>query len=91
MLTFGLDDSYELVAPRVLRPLAALGVLLYGGTGVVTMLLGGNFLDYNVLASDPVSGQHYGIIAIELGVGLTVATVMMLVFYAFISRGEKPA
>ncbi|MGB0846782.1 MAG: Na(+)/H(+) antiporter subunit B [Thiolinea sp.] len=91
VLTFGLDDAYELLAPRVLRPLAALGVLIYGGTGIVTMLMGGNFLNYSVLADDPVSGQHYGIIAIELGVGLTVATVMMLIFYAFISRGEKPA
>jgi len=75
----------------VLRPLAALGVLIYGGTGIVTMLMGGNFLNYSVLAHDPVHGQHYGILVIEFGVGLTVATVMMLVFYAFISRGEKPA
>ncbi len=91
VLTFGLDDAYALVAPSVLRPLAALGVLLYGGTGVVTMLMGGTFLNYSVLADDPVQGQLYGIIAIEFGVGLTVATVMMLIFYAFISRGEKAA
>lgn len=88
-LTFSLDDAYNLISPRVLRPLAALGVLIYGGTGVVTMLLGGNFLNYSVLAHDPVHGQHYGILIIEFGVGLTVATVMMLMFYAFISRGEK--
>nr|CAA6830679.1 MAG: PH adaptation potassium efflux system protein B1; sodium- potassium/hydrogen antiporter subunit B1 [uncultured Thiotrichaceae bacterium] len=88
-LTFSLDDAYDVVSPRVLRPLAALGVLIYGGTGVVTLMLGGNFLDYDVLAHDPVHGQHYGILAIEFGVGLTVATVMMLMFYAFISRGEK--
>ncbi len=88
-LTFGLDDAYELVSPSVLRPLAAIGVLIYGGTGVVTLLLGGNFLNYSVLADDPVHGQHYGILAIEFGIGLTVATVMMLIFYAFISRGEK--
>ncbi len=88
-LTFGLDEAYEMVSPGVLRPLAAIGVLIYGGTGVVTLLLGGNFLDYSVLAHDPVHGQHYGILAIEFGVGLTVATVMLLIFYAFISRGEK--
>lgn len=88
-LTFSLDDAFELVSPRVLRPLAAIGVLIYGGTGIVTMLLGGTFLNYSVLAGDPKSGQHYGILAIEFGVGLTVATVMMLIFYAFVSRGEK--
>ncbi len=88
-LTFSLEDAFVLLSPRVLRPLAAIGVLIYGGTGIVTLLLGGDFLNYSVLAHDPKHGQHYGILAIEFGVGLTVATVMMLIFYAFISRGEK--
>lgn len=88
-LTFSLDDAFNLLSPRVLRPLAALGVLIYGGTGIVTLLMGGNFLNYSVLAHDPHHGQHYGILVIEFGVGLTVATVMMLIFYAFISRAEK--
>ena len=87
-LTFSLSDALRLVPPAALRPLAALGVLIYGGTGVASVLLGGSFLDYSVLAADPLSGQHYGILIIEFGVGLTVATVMMLIFYAFMSRGE---
>ena len=33
---------------------------------------GGNFLDYTVLADDPVAGQHLGILLVELGVGITV-------------------
>ncbi len=64
------------------------GVLLYGGTGVVAMLLGGDFLDYDFLAHDPVHGQHLGIFLIELGVGITVAAVIATVFLAFASRGE---
>ena len=39
----------------------SLGVLLYGGTGVVAWLLGGEFLNYSVLASDPIDGQHGGL------------------------------
>ena len=31
----------------------------------------------------PVHGQHLGILLIELGVGTTVAAVMISVFYAF--------
>ncbi|HPQ96229.1 MAG: DUF4040 domain-containing protein [Thiothrix sp.] len=88
-LTFGLDDAYAMIHPRILSPLAALGVMLYGATGVAGMLLGSNFLDYSVLAHDPVHGQHYGILLIEFGVGLTVACVMIMIFYAFMSRGEK--
>ncbi len=89
-LTFGLDDALALVPVNVIRVLAALGVLIYGGVGIVTMLQGGNFLDYDFLAHDPVHGQHYGILIIELGVGITVATVMIAIFFAFVSRAEKP-
>ena len=89
-LTFGLDDALALVPVNIIRVLAALGVLIYGGVGIVSMLRGGNFLDYDFLAQDPVHGQHYGILIIELGVGITVATVMIAIFFAFASRAEKP-
>ena len=65
------------------RILAASGLLLYAGVGVVSMFLGENFLDYNVLAHDPLHGQHWGIFWVELGVGLTVTSVMLSIFYAF--------
>ena len=80
----------RLVPPGVLRPLAAFGVLLYGGVGVATLLLGGKFLNYSVLAHDPVHGQHLGILLIELGVGITVTAVMTLIFFAFVGRSEAP-
>ena len=63
----------------------ASGVLLYAGVGVATLLLGGNYLDYSVLRHDPVDGQHLGILLIEFGVGTTVASVMITVFYTFAS------
>jgi multicomponent Na+:H+ antiporter subunit B len=72
--------------PRVLGYIAALGVLLYGGVGIATLIRGGNFLDYNVLMHDPLHGQHLGIILIELGVGVTVFSIMVLIFFAFSSR-----
>jgi len=87
-LTFGLRESMLLISPGLIRALAAFGVLLYGGTGVTSFFLGGNFLNYNVLAHDPLHGQHYGIIIIELGVGITVAAVMLSIYYAFMSRSK---
>ncbi len=87
-LAFGMESARALTPPWLLRPLAALGVLIYGGVGVVALLKGGKFLDYNVLAHDPVHGQHLGILIIEFGVGLTVAAVMMLLFFAFGGRGD---
>jgi multicomponent Na+:H+ antiporter subunit B len=53
------------------------------------MVLGGNFLDYNGLGRDPVRGQHLGILLVELGVGLTVASVMITIFFKFTWRTVK--
>ena len=85
-LVFGLKEAKRAFPPRLVRIGMSLGVLLYGGTGVVAWLLGGEFLNYSVLAADPIAGQHWGILAIELGVLITVASVMMAIFYAFGSR-----
>jgi len=85
-LIFGLQRTRQVMPPSVVRMLMAGGVLIYGGTGAVTMLLGGNLLDYDVLAHDPLHGQHWGLFAIELGVGVTVTGVMISLFYAFASR-----
>ena len=46
----------------------AAGVLIYAGVGVAGLLLGGNYLDYFVLAHDPVHGQERGIFWVEVGV-----------------------
>ena len=73
---------------RLLTLLIASGALLYCGVGVAGMLLGGNFLDYSVLADDPVKGQQLGIILIEAGVGITVTGVLLSIFHAFAARGR---
>lgn len=84
-LVFGLEDALEVLPPGVARALAALGVLLYAGVGVASMFAGGVFLDYSVLAADPVAGQHLGILLIEMGVGITVAAAITSIFYSFAS------
>lgn len=85
-LIFGLDAAKKAFPPSWIRIGMTLGVLTYGGTGVLAWILGGEFLNYSVLAHDAAHGQHYGILAIELGVLITVASVMVAIFYAFGSR-----
>lgn len=85
-LIFGLEAAKKAVPPAAVRIGMTLGVLVYGGTGVLTWLLGANFLEYGVLAHDAAHGQHYGILAVELGVLFSVASVMVAIFYAFGSR-----
>lgn len=82
-LIYGTDKFRQVISPDWLQRVAALGVLLYIGVGVTTLLLGGNFLDYDVLTHDPVHGQHMGILLVELGVGMTVASIMMSLFILF--------
>ncbi len=88
-LVFSLDNLKKLIPVRIVEYLLALGVLLYGGVGVVSMLLGANFLDYNVLGSTPVAGQHLGILLVELGVGITVTAAMLSIFYGFAGRSDE--
>ena len=88
-LIFGLDTALKVVPMSVLRLFASIGVLLYAGTGVMSLLLGGRYLDYDVLAADPLSGQHIGIIVIELGVGITVASVMLIMFFSFLEANRS--
>ena len=102
-LVFGLPAAQRVAPMKVIEKLIALGLLLYAGTGVATMLLArrhpdgsieGNFLDYDVLEHNFFPdylphGQHLGIFLVELGVGITVSAVMTMVFYAF--AGREPA
>jgi len=86
-LVFGLRDLQRALPPRWVEVGTALGILLYGGIGVWSLFAQGAYLDFNVL--DPhsaVHGQHRGIFWVELGVGITVASVMIGIFYAFAGR-----
>ena len=88
-LIYGVEATQKVAKPSTVEFFVALGVLLYAGTGVAALLMGGTFLDYGVLDHDPVHGQHLGILLVELGVGTTVAAVMITVFYVFAGRGRS--
>ncbi len=87
-LVFGLETARRVLPPAVVQLLIALGVLIFAGTGVASLLLGANYLDYSVLGTTPVAGQHIGILVVEFGVGVTVAGAMIGIFYMFAGRGR---
>lgn len=74
---------------NVLAGMIVGGALLFVGVGIAGMLLGGNFLDYSVLGTTAVAGQHIGILLVELGVGITVTGVMLTIFHAFAVRASR--
>lgn len=82
-IVFGLDVGRSILSSNTAKSLMAIGVILYTIVGFLGILLGGNFLEYNDLSSTPIRGQLLGVFLVELGVGLTVSNVMVLVFYSF--------
>ena len=87
-LVFGIDNARRVAPGAVLSAAMAVGVLIFAGVGVLTLFLGGEYLDYGVLAGDFVAGQRLGILLVEIGVGITVAAVMTTIFFAFAGRGR---
>lgn len=72
--------------------LASTGVLIYVGTGVLCLLLGGQFLDYAALAGllgvDPVMARSHGILIVEIGVAVAVMAVMVSLYYNLATAGH---
>lgn len=87
-IVFGLEAGRRLAPDWLVETMLAAGVLVYAGVGLAGLAAGGSYLDYFVLARDPVAGQHRGIFWVEAGVALTVAGVMLKLFYMFAGRGR---
>ena len=86
-IVMGLDKVQAVLPFWVVQKLAALGVLVYAITGVLSLFLGFNYLDYSVFSPHhPEHGQHWGILVVELGVGITVTGVIISIYYCFASR-----
>ena len=89
-IVFDMEHAKKVLRPWFVHKMLAFGVLLYTFTGVISFFRGQNFLDYSALSPhSPTHGQHYGILIIELGVGITVSGVIIAIFYAFASRTSE--
>jgi len=71
---------------------AALGILLYAGIGLLSMFLGGEFLDYAELEKVlPVSremARYHAMLGVEIGVGFTVTAIMFVLYANLASEGR---
>lgn len=93
-LVFGLQPTQKIVPPRLVELMMPAGVLIYAGVGVISLILGENFLGYDVLAHNVhpghpnFHGQERGVFWVEVGVLTTVSSTMVSIFYAFAGRGR---
>ena len=88
-LIYGLETARRVLPLKFAALCGALGVLIFAGVGIATMMKGGEFLNYNYLDSHNTEhGQHLGILLVELGVLTTVFGVMVVIFYSFAGRRD---
>ncbi len=86
-VVFGVGRTIRVVPLGVIIAMVASGVILYAGVGFAALAAGGEFLGYGAFdPQDPARGQHLGILLVELGVGITVAGVMLAIFLTFAER-----
>ena len=85
-IVFDVKTARRAAPMAVLVSIACVGVLLYAGVGIANLIYGGRFLEYGVLAHEAAQGNHIGILIVEIGVGMTVAAVMMIIFFSFARR-----
>jgi len=89
-LVRGCPTGWE-IGTRTALGVACAGVALYAGIGLVPLFFGGHYLDYGVpqWIGGPVAERVLGTLGIEIGVTLTVAGVLLVVFDALAAWGEE--
>jgi multicomponent Na+:H+ antiporter subunit B len=91
-ISHNLRSSTKRISEKTAAFLCTLGVFLYAATGSLCLLLGSNFLNYSALSSilgvDPVSARSHGILLVEIGVGMAVMAVMIILYYNIASAGK---
>jgi multicomponent Na+:H+ antiporter subunit B len=92
-LSHDLREGLSRINEKTAIILCSTGVFIYAGVGWLCMLLGKNFLDYGALAVllgvDSVIARSHGILAVEIGVGISVMAVMISIYYNLSSAGKQ--
>lgn len=92
-VSHGLEKTRRRMSEKVAGVIGSIGVLIYGGIGVLCLILGGNYLDYSklgkILHVTQAEARSLGILGVEIGVALAVMAVMCVVFFAIFTVEES--
>lgn len=80
-MSFGDQALLKITSLKKLKNIAVTGVGIYFITGLCGLLGGLEFLNYNIFTNNKILAQKIGIITIELGVGITVSAIMLLIYF----------
>jgi multicomponent Na+:H+ antiporter subunit B len=71
--------------------LAAGGIAIFAGIGIIAMLFGGEYLDYGAIIVPGLEVpyvRYFAILVVEIGIGIMVMGAMILIFLEFITERE---
>ena len=91
-VSHNLRIALERLEEKISALFSPLGVFIYAATGVLCLILGYNFLNYQAL--DPLlpggasMARSYGIFMVEVGVGIAVMGTIVWIFKNLASRGR---
>ena len=85
---FGIDQTGAWLDRRGLTAAAVVGVAVFGIVGAGSALFGGTFLE--VTAYPGPKGALYAVEAIEVGIGVTVAATIVILFFELAGGFEEP-
>ena len=82
VIAFGAEEGRRRFSEKLNDLLCSVGVLIYALIGLLCIFAGGAYLEYGVLPlGDPHMANSLGMYGIEIGVGITVAAVMIVIFF----------
>jgi multicomponent Na+:H+ antiporter subunit B len=92
-ISHNLRSALTHISEKMAVLLCGLGVFIYAGTGLLCMLFDTNYLNYSALApifgTNPIMARSHGILMVEIGVGISVMAVMILLYYNLASAGRQ--
>lgn len=93
-ISHGLEQTRKRMSEKLAEVISSIGVFIYGGIGLLCLILGGNYLDYGKLSKalqvSPSEARSLGILGVEIGVALAVMAVMCVIFFAIYTVGVSP-
>lgn len=84
---FGFEQTWRTLDHRILTAAAVSGVVVFGGVALGGVFLGGAFLDVTRVPIP--NGTVYAVELVEIGIGVTVASVITLLFFEIAGAGDE--
>ncbi|AFE52709.1 putative monovalent cation/H+ antiporter subunit B [Rickettsia prowazekii str. GvV257] len=86
LIAYNMIYGKQFFQENILIAVAVLGVAMYAIVGIISLFLNDNYLNYYSLThfiEDKLAAQHIAIFIVEIGIGLTVAAIMYLIYKVF--------